>query len=77
MAKDFLTYDQQIDKLVNEKGLVVSDRGYAIEILKTHELLRPREWLQATSQGSNDPQVQARHRVCRYRRAIRVRCSSS
>ena len=34
MAKDFLTYDQQIDRLVNEKGLVVSDRGYAIEILK-------------------------------------------
>ena len=34
MAKDFLTYDQQVDKLVNEKGLAVPDRGYAIETLK-------------------------------------------
>lgn len=34
MAKDFLTYDQQVDKLVNEKGLAVLDRGYAIETLK-------------------------------------------
>lgn len=34
MAKPFLTYDQQIDKLVNEKNLVVDKREYAISILK-------------------------------------------
>lgn len=27
MAKGFLAYDQQINKLVNEKGLAVPDRG--------------------------------------------------
>lgn len=33
MAKGFLSYDQQVDKLVNEKRLAVSDCGYAIETL--------------------------------------------
>ena len=42
MAKGFLSYDQQIDKLVNEKGLAVPDRGYAIEV---HDLLRSCERL--------------------------------
>lgn len=34
MAKPFLSYDQQIDKLTGEKGLLIPDRGYAIAILK-------------------------------------------
>lgn len=34
MTKPFLTYDQQIDKLVREKNLIVDDRGYAISVLK-------------------------------------------
>lgn len=41
MAKDFLTYDQQVDKLVNEKGLAVPDRGYAIETLKRTSYFAP------------------------------------
>lgn len=32
-----------------------------------HELLRPREWLQAAPQGPDDSQVQARNRVLRHR----------
>lgn len=34
MTKPFLTYEQQIDKLVNEKNLIVEDHEYAISILK-------------------------------------------
>ena len=34
MTKPFLTYDQQIDKLIDEKNLIVEDRDYAISILK-------------------------------------------
>lgn len=34
MAKRFLTYEQQIDKLVNEKGLLITNRNYAEDILK-------------------------------------------
>lgn len=34
MAKPFLSYDQQIDKLTVEKGLLIPDRDYAISILK-------------------------------------------
>ncbi len=34
MAEPFLTYDQQVDKLVNEKNLVVADREAAISILE-------------------------------------------
>jgi abortive infection bacteriophage resistance protein len=32
--KPFLTYEQQLDMLVNEKGLSVSDRSYAENMLK-------------------------------------------
>ena len=34
MAKPFLTYEQQINKLINEKHLQVSNQTYAKEILK-------------------------------------------
>jgi abortive infection bacteriophage resistance protein len=34
MAKPFLTYQQQIDKLQNEKGLVINDVQYAETMLK-------------------------------------------
>lgn len=34
MSKPFLTYAQQIDKLKNEKGLVISDAQYAEDMLK-------------------------------------------
>lgn len=34
MAKPFLTYDQQIDKLKNEKGLIIENVNYAEVMLK-------------------------------------------
>ncbi|MCD8119584.1 MAG: Abi family protein [Lachnospiraceae bacterium] len=34
MAKCFLTYEQQLDKLINEKGLLIADRKYAEDVLK-------------------------------------------
>ncbi len=34
MAQSFLTYKQQIDKLVNDKNLTISDEAYATEMLK-------------------------------------------
>lgn len=34
MPKPFLCYEDQIKKLVNEKGLVISDTKYAIDMLK-------------------------------------------
>ena len=33
-AKDFLSYDQQIEKLKNEKNLQIDDEVYAKEILR-------------------------------------------
>ncbi len=33
MSKPYLNYQQQIDKLVNEKGLIISDTEYAREML--------------------------------------------
>ncbi|MCD8018192.1 MAG: hypothetical protein LUF92_01010 [Clostridiales bacterium] len=34
MAKCFLTYEQQIDNLINEKGLLIADCKYAEDVLK-------------------------------------------
>lgn len=34
MAQSFLTYKQQVDKLVNDKNLIISDEAYAIDMLK-------------------------------------------
>lgn len=34
MAQSFLTYEQQIDKLVNDKNLIIADRKYATNTLK-------------------------------------------
>lgn len=34
VSKPFLTYEQQIDKLKNEKKLIIDDENYAIERLK-------------------------------------------
>jgi len=34
MTKLFLTYDQQLDKLINDKKLIITDRDKAREILK-------------------------------------------
>lgn len=34
MAKIFFTYEQQLDKLENDKGLIISDRAYAETMLK-------------------------------------------
>jgi len=34
MSKPFLTYEQQIDKLKNDKNLIIKDETYAIEKLK-------------------------------------------
>ena len=34
MQKIFLSYDQQIEKLKNEKNLLIDDEAYAKEILK-------------------------------------------
>ena len=34
MQKVFLNYDQQIDKLKNEKNLLIEDETYAKEILR-------------------------------------------
>ena len=34
MANPFLSYDQQINKLTGEKGLLIPDCDYAIAILK-------------------------------------------
>ena len=36
MDKPFLTYEQQIQKLMNDKGLEIKDREYAINLLKNH-----------------------------------------
>lgn len=33
MAQTFLDYDGQVNKLINEKGLIISDKDYAIETL--------------------------------------------
>ena len=33
MAQTFLDYNGQVDKLANEKGLIISDREYAIDML--------------------------------------------
>ena len=34
MSKPFLTYDQQLDKLSNEKNLIIEDRDFAKQQLK-------------------------------------------
>ena len=34
MAKPFLTYEQQIEKLQDEKGLIINDKEYAKAMLK-------------------------------------------
>lgn len=34
--KPFMTYEQQLDKLINDKGLQIKDRDYAIKLLKNH-----------------------------------------
>lgn len=34
MAKVFFTYEQQLDKLEKEKGLIINDRNYAKSVLK-------------------------------------------
>ena len=34
MAKPFLTYDEQIEKLINEKKLIINDSESAKEVLK-------------------------------------------
>ena len=34
MAQSFLTYEQQIDKLVNDKNLIITDKEYATDTLK-------------------------------------------
>lgn len=34
MRKTFLTYDQQVNMLINEKGLIIADKEYAIAVLK-------------------------------------------
>lgn len=34
MAQSFLTYEQQIEKLVNDKNLIIVDKGYATDVLK-------------------------------------------
>ena len=34
MAQSFLTYDQQIEKLINDKNLIISDKELAIFTLK-------------------------------------------
>lgn len=35
-GKPFLTYDQQIDKLVKEKQLIINDVSFALKLLKEH-----------------------------------------
>ncbi len=35
-GKPFLTYDQQIDKLEKEKGLIINDKDSALKLLKEH-----------------------------------------
>ena len=35
MSKKFFTYNQQLDKLEKEKGLIISDRAYAEKMLKS------------------------------------------
>ena len=34
MAQSFLTYEQQIDKLINDKNLIIDNKDYAINVLK-------------------------------------------
>lgn len=34
--KPFLTYEQQVEKLVNEKGLIINDKEFAIRLLKNY-----------------------------------------
>ena len=34
MAKSFLTYEQQIKKLVDDKNLIINDEEYATSVLK-------------------------------------------
>lgn len=36
LDKPFMTYEQQIEKLVKDKGLEINDRNYAIKLLKNH-----------------------------------------
>lgn len=35
-GKPFLTYEQQINKLMNEKGLIITDIENATKLLKEH-----------------------------------------
>jgi len=34
MSQRFLNYEQQVDKLINEKDLIICNRGYAVDVLK-------------------------------------------
>ena len=34
MAQSFLTYEQQLNKLVNDKNLIINNQKYAIDTLK-------------------------------------------
>ena len=36
MSQTFLDYNGQVDKLINEKQLIVADRSYAIDMLKKY-----------------------------------------
>lgn len=45
MNKPFITYTAQVEKLTNEKHLIVTDTNFAITSLKKHQLLRINRWL--------------------------------
>ena len=36
MSQTFLDYNGQVDKLINEKQLIVADTSYAIDMLKKY-----------------------------------------
>ena len=45
MSKVFFTYDQQLDKLEKEKGLIIADRAYAESMLKAISYYFINRWL--------------------------------
>ena len=60
MPTQFLTYEQQIDKLVNEKNLVVNDREAAISALRDigyFALINGYKWPPRRPQATRHPRV--------------------
>ena len=45
MSKPFITYTAQVEKLKNEKNLVITDDDFAVESLHEYQLLCINWWI--------------------------------